>query len=87
MRICMCCRNNHIKPTFSFFCRNSYIVLNRKYGLSVTDYILYFESMYDKIVDVKDCSYTSLTEIHNRFLCNLHVTDKPLAELLEAILF
>ena len=43
--------------------------------------------MYDKIVHVKDCSYTSLTEIHDHFLCNLHVTDKPLAELLEAILY
>ena len=42
--------------------------------------------MYDKILSVKDCSYKGLTEIHNHFLCNLHVTDKPLAELLETIL-
>ena len=77
---------HHIKLTFSSFCRNCYIVLNRKCGLSVEDYIVHFQTMYDKIVHVKDCSYTSLTEIHNHFLCNLHVTDKPLAELLEVIL-
>ena len=51
------------------------------------DYIIYFEIMYKKIVLVEDCSYKALHEIHNHFLRNLHVTDKPLAELLETILF
>ena len=34
-----------------------------------------------------DCSYTSLLEIHNHYQHNLRLTDKPLAELLEALLF
>ena len=86
MRSCMCCKQKYIKPTFSFYCRFCYVYLNRKCGLSVNDYIVYFETMYDKIVLVKDCSYKSLNEIHNYFLCDLHVTDKPLAALLETIL-
>ena len=87
MSTCMCCKRSYVKLAFSFFCRNCYIVLNRKYGLSINDYIVYFETMYDITVPNKDCKYKSLTEIHNHFLCDLHITDKPLAELLEAILF
>jgi hypothetical protein len=43
--------------------------------------------MYNKIVPVQDCSFGSLKAIHNHFQHNLKVTDKPLAELLEVILF
>ena len=86
MRICMCCKQSHIKHTFSFYCRFCYIYLQQRYAISVTDYIVYFETMYDKIVHVQDCSYNSLHKIHNRFQCYLLVTDKPLAELLETIL-
>ena len=86
MRICMCCKQGYIKPTLSFYCRFCYIYLQQRYGVSVTDYIVYFETMYDRIVPVQDCSYNSLHEIHNHFQGYLHVTDKPLAELLETIL-
>ena len=51
------------------------------------DYIIHFEAMYNKIVPVEDCSYKSLHEIHNHFMYNLRVTDRPLSELLETILF
>ena len=43
--------------------------------------------MCNKIVLVEDCSYKSLHEIHNHFTYNLRITDRPLSELLEAILF
>ena len=33
-----------------------------------------------------DCSYNRLFEIQNHYKYNLRLTDKPLAELLEAIL-
>ena len=87
MSTCMCCQKNHMKPTCSFFCRNCYIALNRKSGLSVKDYIVYFENMYGITLPNKTCKYKSLTEIHKHFLCYLHITDTKLVELLEAILF
>ena len=43
--------------------------------------------MYNKKIIEKDCSRNSLFEIHNHYQYNLHLTDKPLAELLEVILF
>ena len=43
--------------------------------------------MYNTRVPFEGCSYTSLHEIHNRFIYNLRITDRPLAELLETILF
>ena len=43
--------------------------------------------MYPKKVIEKHCSHNSLFEIHNHYQYNLHLTDKPLAELLEVILF
>ena len=36
-----------------------------------------------KKVAAEDCEYKSLYEIHNHFLCNLRITEKQLAELLE----
>ena len=43
--------------------------------------------MYTKIVPAEDCKFSNFTTIHNHFQHNLKVTDKPLAELLEVILF
>ena len=87
MKICLCCKQNEIKPTFSFYCRWCCGYLQQRCGLAVMDYIIYFETMYNKIVPVEDCSYKSVNEIHNRFTYNLRITDIPLAEFLEAILF
>ena len=87
MEICFCCKQNEIKPTFSFYCRWCYIYLQQRYGLHDTDYITYFKTMYHKKVIEKDCSHNSLFEIHNHYQYNLHLTDKPLAELLEVVLF
>ena len=87
MKICLCCKQCEIKPTFSFYCRWCYNYLEQKYSLKIEDYITYFQIMYNKIVPVEDCKFSSLKTIHNHFQHNLKVTDKPLAELLEVILF
>lgn len=87
MKICLCCKQCETKPTFSFYCRRCYNLLQKKYSLSIDDYIIYFQIMYNQIVPEQDCSFRSLKAIHNHFQHNLHVTDKPLAELLEVILF
>ena len=42
--------------------------------------------MYNKVIE-KDSSYNSLFEIHKHYKYNLRLTDKPFAELLEAISF
>ena len=87
MKICLCCKQNEIKPTFSFYCRWCCGYLQQRCGLAVMDYIIYFETMYDEIAPVEDNSYTSSHEIHNHFTYNLRTTDRPLSELLEEILF
>ena len=43
--------------------------------------------MYNKHIHVEYCSYKSLNEIHNHFTNTVRITDRPLHELLEAILF
>ena len=87
MQVCMCCKQSDIKPTFSFYCKWCYNYLQQKYGLDVNDYIVYFKITYRKIFLVEDCSCKSLHEIQNHFKYNLRVTDRPLAESLETILF
>ena len=87
MKVCMCCTQRDIKPTFHFYCRWCYNYLQQIYGIDVVDYIIYFEIMYNNILLVEDCVYKSLCETHNHFQYNLRVTDKQLAELLETILF
>ena len=87
MKLCMCCKQSGIKPTFSFYCRLCYIYLQQRYGVAVMDYILYFETLRNNKVLVEVCEYESLCEIHNHFLYNLRITDKQVAELLETILF
>ena len=84
--MCLCCKQNDTKHTFSFYCRWCCGYLQQRYGLDVNDYIIYIKILYNKRVLVEDCSYKGLHEIHNRFQYNLHVTDSPLAELLETIL-
>ena len=86
MKICLCCKQSEVKPTFSFYCRRCYNYLQQKYSLSIEDYITYFQLMYNKIVPVEDCNFGNFTALHDHFQHNLKVTDKPLAELLEVIL-
>ena len=86
MKVCMCCKQSDIKPTFSFNRRWCYKYLQHKNGIDVIDYIIYFEIMYNKIAPVEDCAYKSLYEIHNRIQYNLRITDKQAAELLETTL-
>ena len=76
MKMCLWCKQNESKPTLSFYCRWCYIYLQQRYGLNVDDYKLYSKTMYNKKVIVYDCEYKSLYDIHNHFLCNLHLTDK-----------
>ena len=86
MKICLCCKQNEIKHTFSFSCRWCCGYLQQRYGIDVNGYIIYFKMMHNKKIHVKDCSCKSLREIHNQFMYTLRVTDKLLAELLEIIL-
>ena len=86
MKIGLCCKHNEIKHTFSFYCRWCCGYLRQRYSIAVMDYIIYFQTMYNRIL-VEDCSYKGLYEIHNHFMYNLRITDRPLAELLETILF
>ena len=87
MKNCLCCKQREIKPTFSFYCRGCYYYLQRKYSLKNKDYINYLQITYNNIVPVKDYKFKNFTAMHNHFHHNLKVTDKPLAELLEVILF
>ena len=87
MRICLCCKQCEIKPTFSFYCRKCYNLLQKKYNLNIVDYIRYFQIMYNERFVEEVRRFSSLHEIHKQFQYNLQVTDKPLAELLEVILF
>ena len=87
MNICLCCKQREIKPTFSFYCRWCYHYLQRKYSLNPEDYIIDFQSMYNNIVPIENISFDSFTTIHNHVQHYLKVTDKPLAALLEVILF
>ena len=86
MKICLCCKQNEIEPTFSFYCRWCCGNLQQRCGLAVVDYRIHFETMYNKVVPVEDCSSKSLHEINNHFTYNLRITDRPLSELLETIL-
>ena len=63
-----------------------FLYVQQRYGLNDTDYITYFKTMYNKEVIESDCAHDSLFEIHNHYKYNLHLTDKPLAELLEGVL-
>ena len=54
MKICMCCQQNDIKPTFSFYCRWCHHYLQQKYGLDLEDYIIYFKMAYNRKVFVED---------------------------------
>ena len=87
MTICLCCKQREIKPTFSFYCRWCYHYLQRKYSLNPEDYIIYFQIMYNNIVPIENCKFENFKAMHNHFQHNLKVTDHPLAELLEVILF
>ena len=87
MKLCLWCKKCKIRRTFSFYCRDCYHYLQRKYCLDIADYITYFQITYNKIVRVQDISFGSFTAIHFHFQHNLQITDKPLAELLEVILF
>ena len=87
MKICLCCEQREIKPTLSFYCRWCYHYLQQKYSLNTEDYIHYFQIMYNNRVPVEDCKFKNCSAMHNHFQYNLKVTDKPLAELLEVILF
>ena len=86
MKICLCCKQNGIKPTFYFYCRWCCGYLQQRCGLAVMDYIICVETMYNKMVHVEDCSYKGVHEIHNHFTYSLRITDRPVAELLETIL-
>ena len=57
MKVCLCCKQNEIKHTFSFYCRWCCGYLQQRYGIAVMDYIIYFETMYNKIVPVDLSSY------------------------------
>ena len=87
MKTCLFCKQNEIKPIFSFYCRFCYNYLQNKYSLDVIDYITYFQIMYNITFTVKDRSFNNLHAIHNHFQNKLRVTDKPLAELLEIVTF
>ena len=87
MKICLCCGQREIKPTFSFYCRGCYYYLQNKYSLKNKDYLNYFQIMYNNIVPIENCKFENFTTIHNHVQHYLKVTDKPLAELLEVILF
>ena len=87
MRLCLCCKQCEIKPTFSFYCRKCYNLLQKKYNLNIVDYIRYFQTMYNESFIKEVFRFSSLHKIHKHFQYNLQVTDKPLAELLEVILF
>ena len=69
----------------SFYCRWCSSYLQQRCGLAVMDYRIYFETMCNEIAPVEDYSHKSLHEIHNHFMYNLRVTDRPLSELLETI--
>ena len=56
MRICMCCKQTDIKPTFSSYCRFCNNHLQQKYGIDVTDYKTYFKIIYNKRAHVEDSS-------------------------------
>ena len=43
--------------------------------------------MYNNIVPIENCKIENFRAMHNHFQHNLKDTDKPLAELLEVILF
>ena len=36
MKICLCCKQCEIKPTFSFYCRWCYNYLQQKYNIDIT---------------------------------------------------
>ena len=87
MTICVCCGQREIKPTFSLYCRVCYHYLQRKYSLNTEDYIIYFQIMYNNRIHIEHISFDSFTTIHDHVQHDLNITDKPLAELLEVILF
>ena len=74
MKICSCCKQCEIKPTFSFYCRWCYNYLEQR-SLNIEDYIIYFQIMYNIIVPVEDCKFSSLKAIHKHFQHKLKVTD------------
>ena len=67
MKTCSCCKQNDVKPTFSFYCRFCYNYLQQKCNIDVADYVTYFQVTYNKIVSVEDCSFGTLRAIHDRF--------------------
>ena len=77
MKTCLCCKQNEIKPTFSFYCSFYENYLQNKYGPDVTDYITYFHILYNKTFNVEDCSFDNVHAIHNPFQYKLCVTEKP----------
>lgn len=87
MQICLRCKRCKIKPTFSFYCRRCYKHLLQKCSITFADYITYFEIMYNRIIPVQGCKFNNFRTLHHHYQHNLHLTDKPLAELLEVILF
>ena len=51
--MCLCCQQNEIKHTLSFYCRWRCGYLQQRYGLDFNDYITYAKMMYNKRVPLK----------------------------------
>ena len=86
MNRCFCCKNNYGMPSFFFYCWNCSRYLQQKYSVDIADYITYSQISYRKRIHPDDQKFGSLIAIHSNFQHNLNITDRPLAEILEAIL-
>ena len=84
--LCIRCKTNSIKPTFSFYCRRCYKYLDVKYKLTIEDYTDYFELTYRCNFTDEFLSFYRLTDLHNYFKHSLQITNKSLSQMLEIIL-
>ena len=87
MSLCIRCKVNSFKPTFSFYCRRCYKYLDVKFKLTIEDYTEYFELTYGCNFTDEFLAFYRLTDLHNYFQNSLRITDKTLSQMLEIILF
>ena len=87
MSLCIRCKVNSFKPTFSFYCRRCYKYLGVKYKINIEDYTEYFELTYGCNFTAEFVAFYRLTDLHNYFRDSLQIKNKSLSHMLEIILF
>ena len=86
MRPCTRCQYRRVRPTFSYYCRDCYQRLQKTHNLCSEDLLIYFVNSYN-FPPFHEGYYKLYFDHLYYYIRKWELTDLPLAELLEKILF